>query len=90
MYWGPYRRESKSSSSIPASKIRTGVPRTATVVPLEDCELLMLGETELSRLVRDNPDLLTILKTFHLDRVMATADTLKTFLRQKRVDGILH
>jgi CRP-like cAMP-binding protein len=68
----------------------TGVPRTATVVPLEDCELLMIGEAELTHLVRDHPDLLKILEAFHLDRVMATADTLKTFLRQKRVDGILH
>jgi CRP-like cAMP-binding protein len=68
----------------------TGVPRTATVVPLEDCELLMLGESELEALVRDHPDLLKTLEAFHLDRVMATADTLKAFLRRKRVDGILH
>jgi CRP-like cAMP-binding protein len=68
----------------------TGVPRTATVVPLEDCELLMLGEAELRRLVNDHPVLLKVLKTYHLDRVVATADTLKTFLRQKRVEGILH
>jgi CRP-like cAMP-binding protein len=68
----------------------TGVPRTATVVPLEDCELLMLGEAELRQLVSDHPVLLKVLKTYHLDRVVATADTLKTFLRQRRVEGILH
>jgi CRP-like cAMP-binding protein len=67
----------------------TGVPRTATVVPLEDTELLKLGESELRRLVSDHPELLKILKTFHLDRVMATAETLKSFLREKRVEGIL-
>jgi CRP-like cAMP-binding protein len=68
----------------------TGVPRTATVVPLEDCELLMIEEAELRRLVSDHPALLKVLKTYHLDRVVATVDTLKKFLRERRVEGILH
>jgi CRP-like cAMP-binding protein len=68
----------------------TGVPRTATVVPLEDCELLRIGETELRRLVDEHPELMKVLKTYHLDRVWSTANTLKSFLRERRVGGILH
>ncbi len=68
----------------------TGVPRTATVVPLEACELLKLGEESLRQLVRDYPDLEQVLNSYHLDRVMATAETFKAFLRQKGVEGILH
>jgi len=68
----------------------TGVPRTATVVPLEDCELLKLGEESLRQLVRDYPDLEQVLHSYHLDRVIATAETFKAFLRQKGVEGILH
>jgi cAMP-dependent protein kinase regulator len=68
----------------------TGVPRTATVVPLEDCELLKLGEESLRQLVRDYPDLEQVLHSYHLDRVIATAETFKAFLRQKGIEGILH
>lgn len=67
----------------------TGVPRTATIVTLEECELLKLPEEELQRLVRDYPELRDVLQRFHLDRVMATAETLKAFLKKDRVEGIL-
>lgn len=68
----------------------TGVPRTATVIPLENCELLKLGEDTLRQLAEDYTDLKHVLQSFHLDRVMATAETFKAFLRQKGVEGILH
>jgi CRP-like cAMP-binding protein len=68
----------------------TGVPRTATVIPLENCELLKLGEEALRQLVQDYPDLKQVLQSYHLDRVMATAETFKAFLKQKGVEGILH
>jgi CRP-like cAMP-binding protein len=67
----------------------TGVPRTATIMTLEECELLKLPEEELQRLVRDYPELREVLQRFHLDRVMATAETLKAFLKNDRVEGIL-
>ncbi len=68
----------------------TGVPRTASVIPLENCELLKLGEEAVRQLVQDYPDLKQVLQSYHLDRVMATAETFKAFLRQKAVEGILH
>ena len=67
----------------------TGVPRTATVTPLERSEMLKLDEGELRRLVQDHPSLRGVLEQYHLDRVMSTADTFKSFLRQGRVEGIL-
>jgi CRP-like cAMP-binding protein len=67
----------------------TGVPRTATVTPLEPSELLKLDESELRRLDQDHPSLKEVLRQYHLDRVMSTADTFKSFLRQDRVEGIL-
>ena len=68
----------------------TGVPRTATIVALEDCELLKLDGRELRRLVEDYPQLTEILRRYHLDRVLATAATIKGLLRSSRVEGILH
>jgi cAMP-dependent protein kinase regulator len=67
----------------------TGVPRTATVTPVEFCEVLKLGEAELHRLVEDHPALAKVLEKYHLDRVMATAETLKEFLKRDNVEGIL-
>jgi cAMP-dependent protein kinase regulator len=67
----------------------TGVPRTATVTAVEPSELLKLDESELGRLVQDYPSLKDVLKQYHLDRVMSTADTFKSFLRQGHVEGIL-
>lgn len=68
----------------------TGVPRTATIIALEDCELLKLDGQELRRLVDDHPELTEVLRRYHMDRVLATAEAIKTFLRQSRVEGILH
>jgi CRP-like cAMP-binding protein len=68
----------------------TGVPRTATIIALEDCELLKLDGEELRRLVNDYPELSEILKRYHMDRVLATAETIKGLLRQSRVEGLLH
>lgn len=67
----------------------TGVPRTATVIALEKSELLKLNAEELRRLVEDYPALTRVLKRYHLDRVMATAETLKSFLRKSRIEGVL-
>jgi len=66
------------------------VPRTATIRAMADCELWKLDEKELALLVREHPDLMNVLQQYHLDRVMATAETLKSFLKQSRVDGIFH
>jgi len=67
----------------------TGVPRTATVHALEETELLKIEKDELSELLRHHPYMKEVLSQYHLDRVTATADTLKTFLKKERVDGIV-
>ena len=46
----------------------TGQPCTATVVSLEDCELLQLGKSVFERLIRDHPDLITGLTSQLLPR----------------------
>ena len=65
----------------------TGVPRTASVHAEEDTELLQIGQSELSRLLEQYPGMTEVLEKSHLDRVTATAETLKAFLRRERVDG---
>jgi cAMP-dependent protein kinase regulator len=67
----------------------TGVPRTATVHALEPTELLKIEEGELRDLVRHHPFLKDVLSRYHLDRVTATAESLKAFLKKERVDGIV-
>jgi len=67
----------------------TGVPRSATVTTLEECELLMLSETALRRLLGAHPELKEILERFHFDRVMATVEVLRTFLRSGWVAGVV-
>jgi CRP-like cAMP-binding protein len=67
----------------------TGVPRTATVQALEPTELLKIEEPDLRELVRNQPFLKEVLSRYHLDRVTATAETLKAFLKKERVEGIV-
>jgi CRP-like cAMP-binding protein len=67
----------------------TGVPRTATVHAVEPTELLKIEEAELRDLVRNHPFLKDVLSRYHLDRVTATAESLKAFLKKDRVDGIV-
>lgn len=67
----------------------TGVPRTATVHALEPTELLKIEEGELREILRHHPYLKEVLSRYHLDRVTATAESLKSFLRKERVDGLL-
>lgn len=67
----------------------TGVPRTATVHALENTELLKIEEDELVELLRHHPYVKEVLSQYHLDRVTSTADTLKTFLKKERVEGIV-
>jgi CRP-like cAMP-binding protein len=67
----------------------TGVPRTATVHAVEPTELLKIEEAELRDLVRHHPFLRDVLSRFHLDRVTATAESLKAFLKRERVEGLL-
>ncbi len=67
----------------------TGVPRTATVHAVEPTELLKIEEAELRDLVRHHPFLKDVLSRYHLDRVTATAESLKAFLKSERVEGIL-
>ena len=68
----------------------TGVPRTATVHALEDrTELLKIEEHELTELLRHHPYMKDVLSRYHLDRVTATAETLKSFLKKEKVEGIV-
>ncbi len=67
----------------------TGVPRTATVHAVEPTELLKIEEPELRDLVRHHPFLKDVLSRYHLDRVTATAESLKAFLKRDRVEGIV-
>jgi CRP-like cAMP-binding protein len=67
----------------------TGVPRTATAHAVEPTELLKIEEAELRDLVRRHPFLKDVLSRYHLDRVTATADSLKAFLKRERVEGIV-
>jgi CRP-like cAMP-binding protein len=67
----------------------TGVPRTATVHATEDTELLKVEEDELRELLRHHPYMREVLSRYHLDRVTATTDALKAFLKRDRVDGIV-
>jgi CRP-like cAMP-binding protein len=67
----------------------TGVPRTATVHALVDSELLQIEEAELRELVRHHPFLREVLSRYHLDRVTATAESLKAFLKNEKVEGLL-
>ena len=67
----------------------TGVPRTASVHALEYTELLKIEEAELREILRHHPYMKEVLSQYHLDRVTATAETLKSFLKKERVDGLL-
>ncbi len=67
----------------------TGVPRTATVHALVDSELLQIEQSELSELVKHHPYLREVLSRYHLDRVTATAESLKAFLKKEKIEGIL-
>ena len=67
----------------------TGVPRTATVHAVEPTELLKIEEAELRDLIRHHPFLKDVLSRYHLDRVTATAESLKAFLKSERVEGIV-
>lgn len=67
----------------------TGVRRTATVRALTSSELLRIDEAALKDLLRHHPYMREVLSQYHLDRVTATADTLKAFLRRGRVEGIV-
>lgn len=67
----------------------TGVRRTATVRAIETSELLKIEEAELKTLLRHHPYMRDVLSRYHLDRVTATTETLKAFLRQERVEGIV-
>jgi CRP-like cAMP-binding protein len=67
----------------------TGVPRTATVHAVEPTELLKIEEAELRDLVRNHPFLKDVLSRYHLDRVTATAETLKAFLKREKVEGLV-
>jgi len=67
----------------------TGVPRTATVHALENTDLLKIEQDDLSELLRQHPYMKDVLSQYHLDRVIATAETLKRFLKNGRVEGIV-
>lgn len=67
----------------------TGVPRTATIHALEDSELMKIEEGELRELLRHHPYMKEVLSRYHLDRVTATAETLKAFMKSERVEGIV-
>ena len=68
----------------------TGVSRTATVHSLEDgTELLKIEEEELKELLRHHPYMKDVLSRYHLDRVTAMAETLKSFLKNEKVEGIV-
>jgi CRP-like cAMP-binding protein len=67
----------------------TGVPRTATVHALEDSELMKIEEGELRELLRHHPFMKDVLSRYHLDRVTATAEALKAFMKRERVEGIV-
>jgi CRP-like cAMP-binding protein len=67
----------------------TGVPRTASVHARKPTELLKIEEAELRELVRHHPFLKDVLSKYHLDRVTATAKSLKAFLKKDRVEGIV-
>jgi cAMP-dependent protein kinase regulator len=67
----------------------TGVPRTASVHALEYTELLEIEEAELREILRHHPYMRDVLSQYHMDRVTATAETLKAFLKRDRVDGLL-
>ncbi len=67
----------------------TGVPRTATVHALEASELLKIEEDELRELLGHHPYIREVLARYHLDRVTATAETLKAFLKKEKVEGIV-
>jgi hypothetical protein len=56
---------------------------------VEPTELLKIEEAELRDLVRHHPFLRDVLSRFHLDRVTATAESLKAFLKRERVEGLL-
>lgn len=67
----------------------TGVPRTASVRAVEPTELLVIEEPELRELLRHHPVLKEVLSRYHLDRVAATTESLKAFLKKERVEGIV-
>jgi cAMP-dependent protein kinase regulator len=67
----------------------TGVPRTATMHAVEPTELLKIEEAELRDLLRHHPFLKDVLSRYHLDRVTATAESLKAFLKSERIEGIV-
>ena len=61
----------------------------ATVHALEDSELMKIEEDELRELIRHHPYMKDVLSRYHLDRVTATAETLKAFMKRERVEGIV-
>ena len=59
-------------------------------ITLEDgTELLKIKEDELKELLRHHPYMKEVLSRYHLDRVTATADTLKNFLKNGNLEGIV-
>ena len=48
-----------------------------------------IEENELKELVHQHPDLKDVLSRYHLDRVTATTQTLKSFLNRDNIEGIV-
>jgi predicted acylesterase/phospholipase RssA/CRP-like cAMP-binding protein len=56
---GTYLSESGVGEIVGEMSLLTGQPRTATVITLEDSELLRLSKPVFERLIQDHPDLIT-------------------------------
>jgi hypothetical protein len=49
---------------------------------------MQIEEGELRELLRHHPYMKEVLSRYYLDRVTATAETLKSFMKSERVEGI--
>jgi CRP-like cAMP-binding protein len=61
-----------------------GIPRTATIIALEDAELLEMTKAELDRMAKKYPSIVKTIESFYLSRVAHTVETMKERFRGGR------
>jgi len=54
----------------------TGLPRTADVLAITDCEILLISKEDLETIIIKHPNIEKVLKQYHQHRAISTAETL--------------
>ena len=61
--------------------VLTGRPRTATILAKEPVTVIEITREDLERVVRDHPEVKTVLERFYQQRAHATVETMLSHLR---------